>query len=140
MEKKLVTLTEDEFYKKFTPIKNHINNDATFDGCFFDTFDEEGEYINKMRKTNPNKVWTITESDGIMSIESGYCFVNRLGYLITEEEVDENTEIVVELDVDKSGFQCCTCLDFFDEPDEYKECPLCGSGDYVRGSINEPEK
>lgn len=44
------------------------------------------------------KIWTILEADGIMFYSSGFHFVNRLGYLITEEEVEDGVEYIAKID------------------------------------------
>ena len=36
------------------------------------------------------------------------------------------------------NFQCGSCDQFFDEPFEGKNCPNCGSGNWVVGCIDEP--
>jgi len=97
MEHKIIT--EDEFYERFTPCKNEIDKNFTsFDGCMFETYGEELEYVQKIARESPRRVWTIVEVDGIMYYESGFHFVNRLGYLITEEEIEEGIEYTVELE------------------------------------------
>jgi hypothetical protein len=42
-------------------------------------------------------LWTVVEEDGIMWIESGIRFVNRLGYIATQEPY-ESPELIVSLD------------------------------------------
>ena len=92
-------LTEDEFYKKFNMVKNHIDDNASFDGCMFETYGEEVRYVGKMVQENPKKVWTIIDdNEGHMFFSTGCHLVNRVGYFITEEEYEE--EIEVQLDVD----------------------------------------
>lgn len=90
-------ITEDEFVTKYTPIKNHLDNSASHDGCMFETYGEELEYINSIRNTEPKRVFTIIDNnDGWTGICAGYHWVNRVGYLITEEEWrDENEEYTI---------------------------------------------
>lgn len=90
------TITEDEFYEKFHPIGNHIVDGAPFDGCMFETYGEELDYINKVTPNNRKNIWTILENEGKLYISSGYHFVNRMGYLITEEEHDDDIEVNLE--------------------------------------------
>ena len=73
------TISDADFYEHFAPVKNHLNPDAPFDGCMFETFGEELDFV---RAQDPALVWTIIDCDGTMTIESGYHFVNRLGYLV----------------------------------------------------------
>lgn len=139
METKFVTITEDQFYEKFNMVTNHIDDNASFDGCMFETYGEELEYIQNFAKENPKKIWTILDCDGKMYYSSGYHYVNRLGYFITEEAVEDGCEIEVKLE----GFgdcQCGSCEQTFDEVDlDDGSCPHCGSGNWVRGCIDEPE-
>jgi len=73
-------LTEDDFLARFKPVPNHIDPSRGFDGCMFETF---GEELAHVRAQDRNFVWTILDCDGQILIESGFHFVNRLGYLIT---------------------------------------------------------
>jgi len=105
-EKKFTKMTEDEFYKKYHPVKNHLNDNASFDGCMFETYGKEIDYIRKMnyiKEMNSNtdtnrKIWTIVEYEDNIYYLSGYHWVNRLGFLVTEEAVPEDIEIEVILD------------------------------------------
>jgi rubrerythrin len=133
-------ITEDEFYKRFTPCKNELDNNASFDGCMFETYGEELELVQKTNHFAPRRVWTIVEADGRMFYESGYHLVNRMGYLITEKETEEGTEYTVDLeDLTDGEYQCGSCEQHFDEPED-GSCPHCGSGNYVRGCIDESEE
>ena len=96
-----VTLTEDEFYEKYNPVKNHLKLDAAFDGQMFETYGEELQYIHDLNNINGSfrrTIWTIIEAEGKLYYNSGYHYVNRLGYLVTKEQVPENKEILVELE------------------------------------------
>jgi len=95
MEHKVIT--EDEFYARFTPCKNELDDSASFDGCMFETYGEELELVQKTNHFAPKRVWTIIECEGKIYFDSGYHFVNRMGYLITEEEVEPDVEYTVEL-------------------------------------------
>jgi len=39
------TINIDEFIETYKPIKNHIIQDAPYDGCMFETYGEEVEYV-----------------------------------------------------------------------------------------------
>lgn len=91
-------MTEDEFYEKFNPVKNHLNDNASFDGCMFETFGEEIKYVFELSKKE-KRVWTIIEGENnSLYYITGFHYVNRLGFLVTEEPYEE--EIEVELDTD----------------------------------------
>lgn len=101
--KTFVTLTEDEFYERFNPIKNHFYEnpeDCSFDGCMFETYGKELDHINWSRtdEVNKSRIWTILDCEGKLYITSGYHYVNRFGYLITEESVPEGIEYSVDPD------------------------------------------
>jgi len=142
MEHKVIT--EDEFYTRFTPRKNELGDNASFDGCMFETYGEELKIVQKINHLTPKRVWTIIECDGKMYYESGYHFVNRLGYLITEEEAEADVEYTVEMEdltqnsPNTGKYQCGSCEQFFDEL-ENGSCPHCGSGNFVEGCIDGPE-
>lgn len=138
MEHKVIT--EDEFYERFTPCKNEINENASFGGCLFETYGEELEIIRKTNHFAPKRVWTIVETDGKIYYQSGYHFVNRLGYLITEETVENDTEYTVVLeDLTDGEYQCKECGDRFDEL-ENECCPNCGSDNFVKGCVDGGEE
>jgi len=100
---KNINLTEDEFYEKYNPIKNHFYSnpeDCSFDGSMFETYGEEVKFVENLANTPEAKrsVWTIIEAEGNLYFVSGYHYVNRFGYLITSELVEEGIEIEVALD------------------------------------------
>ena len=85
--------SEEEFDSKYHPVKNHMDGNAAYDGCMFETFGDEIQYVLSINKTAPKKVWTIIDNnDGWTGICAGYHIVNRLGYMITEEEWKDDGE------------------------------------------------
>lgn len=93
-QSELIEFTEDVFYEKFSVAKNHLDNNAAFDGCMFETFGEELEYV----KTLPaNKILTIVEADSNWYYLLGFHYVNRMGYLVLLEPY-EGPEFQVKLD------------------------------------------
>lgn len=92
-------LTEDNFDELYRPIKNHLEENASFDGTMFETFGPELQYVlsfaNDLKRSQ--RVWTIVEADGSTFLIAGYHIVNRLGYIITEVEwTDEDTSFQYE--------------------------------------------
>ncbi len=88
-------LTYDDFLEKYKPVENHIDSDAAFDGCMFETYGDELEYIEK---TNPKNIWTIIETDNDFSLIAGYHYVNRYGYFITEKQwKDKDLDIEIPI-------------------------------------------
>lgn len=94
MEQKEMTI--DDFEKKYTSIKNHFDDNASFDGCMFETFGEQLGYI--YTQISNKKVWTIIDSDGWYGIIAGFHFINRLGFLVTEQEWEKEDEQYVIAD------------------------------------------
>ena len=97
-------INEDQFEERFTMKKNHFYedpNDCSFNGCLFETYGEEREYVNDAI-TGPMKkhLWTIVEGDdgNTLYYVSGYHVVNRMGFFFTEEKVTEE-HLTVEIDV-----------------------------------------
>ena len=80
--------TYDDFLAKYTRKENHLDPDAGWDGCLFETFDIEVEHVCEVAN-NPstaNTVWTLVEGDHeTLHLIAGYHLVNRQGYFITTE-------------------------------------------------------
>jgi hypothetical protein len=101
-ETKFVKMTEDDFYSQFNCVKNHIDTNASFDGCMFETYGPELLHVQGRLKDDVMKrtIWTIIEVEGNFYYVSGYHYVNRFGYLITEEFIKEDLEIEVKIDTE----------------------------------------
>lgn len=76
----------EDFVKKYKPVKNHLDPHAGFDGCLFETFGEEIEFV---RRSNYRKTWTLLGNDDL-HVVPGYHWVNRMGHFITEVPYDED--------------------------------------------------
>jgi len=88
-------ITDAQFEERFAPVKNHLNPNAPFDGCMFETFGEELEFVGAQ---DPALVWTVIDCDGTISIESGCHFVNRLGYLVASRPRPDKSTYAVRDD------------------------------------------
>lgn len=88
----MATMQHRTWEKKFKPIKNMIDTNASGDGCMFETFGKELEYVQHVNNVAPATVWTLADCDGSLRITNGYHFVNRIGYFITEIECPEGVE------------------------------------------------
>lgn len=74
-------ILECTFWDKFKPVLNHIAKNRSWDGHMFETFGEELEWV----KAQPaDRIWTWLDCDGGSVVNSGYSFVNRIGYFVTE--------------------------------------------------------
>ena len=89
-------ITEDNFDEVFKPIANHLDDNASFNECMYETYGEELDYVRKVAAETPKKVWTIIECDGTMFYTTGFHYVNRIGYLICEVEFTEEMDVEME--------------------------------------------
>jgi hypothetical protein len=130
---KFVEMTEDEWFETYKPIKNHLDENASFDGHMFETYDEEVAFV---KEQDPAYIWMYGDGDdGGSYLWNGWHIVNRIGYFITEVPCPENTTIQVK--VSDPWFFCENChaeledpnntiRDAFDEEDLQK-CPQCAT-------------
>ena len=83
-----IEMTFEDWEKTYKPIPNHIDENASFQddnnvGIMFETYGDEVAFV---KKADPAHIWTYGDGDdGGGYIWSGWHFVNRLGYFITEE-------------------------------------------------------
>lgn len=91
---KFIKLSEDEFDEKFELVQNPYN-DAGWNGCFFETYGQELEYV---RKYDPAHIWTYIDGEEGSVVVSGYRFVDRINYLISVEPIPDGIDYEVELD------------------------------------------
>jgi hypothetical protein len=98
---KVIKLTETEFWEQFKPLKNTLDDNASFDGCMYETFGKELEKVRSIFETNPLTVWTIVDCDGELVISAGYGFVDRAGYLVTEVPAEAGVEYIIENENDE---------------------------------------
>lgn len=87
-------ITLEQFEDKYLPKQNHMRKDASESGCMYETYGKEVEWI---KHQNPKHVWTVLEVDGKWYYSAGFHYVNRFGYIWTQnpwdtglEEVDAN--------------------------------------------------
>jgi hypothetical protein len=73
-----------EWIEAFKPVKNHLDDNAGFEGCAFETFGDELSHVREILEVDPDRVWTLLDCDGSLYVSAGYSHVNRLGYFITE--------------------------------------------------------
>ena len=86
----MLTLTEAEFYDTYDLIQNHLNAHASYEGNLFETYGAELVFVLSMVKSK--RVVTVIEStddqdQSIITFQSGFHYVNRLGYLVTKTEI-----------------------------------------------------
>ena len=96
---KLVQLTEDEWFKQFKPIPNHLDENASFNdgehGYMFETYGDEVEFV---KAQDSNRIWTYSDGDnGGTYISDGYHVVNRIGYFVTTVPYDDKQYYQIQL-------------------------------------------
>jgi hypothetical protein len=123
----------DEFVDTYKPITNHIDTNASFDGLMFETYGEEVEFV---KAQDENRIWMYGDGDdGGSYLWSGWGFVNRIGYFITEVPFPDNTTIQVQISM--PWFFCENCHAEFEDPNntirdafdevELQKCPRCAT-------------
>jgi hypothetical protein len=103
----LIELTQEEWFDKFKPIPNHIDDNASFNdgdnGYMFETYGEELDFVKSHQS---NRIWTYCDNDfGGTSIFQGMRIVNRIGYFVTIVPFDANKDYQIQI----SGEDLYTC-------------------------------
>lgn len=103
-------MTFEQWWETFKPIKNPFDpdrggpyiadpDDYEPGGQLFEVSGDEMEYVRKIAETEPGRVWTLLDADGVQVIGNGLHFVNRQGYYVTEVAFNgEFLDIVVDED------------------------------------------
>jgi hypothetical protein len=105
-----IEMSMEEWEATYKPIPNHLDENASFqseggDGIMFETYGDEVEFV---KSQNPNNIWTYTHGESNTSwITSGWGFVNRLGYFITEVPCPDNT--IIQICVEEPNYLCENC-------------------------------
>ena len=131
---KFIEMDFDEWVETYKPITNHIDPNASFqdeegNGLMFETYGDEVEFV---KSQSPDKIWMYGDGDdGGSYIWSGWGFVNRLGYFITEVPCPPNTTIQIK--VGSYWYSCEGCGEEMEDDGqlineryyEYQRCPIC---------------
>lgn len=87
----------DNFCEVFELKTNHIDDNASYDGCMFETHGKELEYVKDHAR---EYIWTIQDGDTMPIISSGYHVVNRIGYLISKTPIPDDFQFEVQEEQD----------------------------------------
>lgn len=90
---KTINMSEDEFFDQFKPIQNTLVPDASYNGCMFETYGPEYDFVQQQKPAN---IWTVIDTELYPEIISGFNIVNRIGYLITEKPWEDNVCYEIE--------------------------------------------
>ena len=121
MSANFIELTMEEWEATYKPIYNHIDKNASFQdesgqGIMFETYGDEVAFV---KEQDPNKIWMYGSGDDSGTyIWSGWGFVNRLGYFITEVPFPDNT--IVQIQVGEPDLTCDFCGDTIEEDETHK--------------------
>jgi hypothetical protein len=119
----------DEWVAEYKPILNHIDNNASFGGLMFETYGDEYEFVKQSPEKN---IWMYGDGDdGGSYIWSGWGFVNRIGYFITDKPFPDN--VTIQIKVSSYWYYCEGCgAEIEDDGQlineryyEYERCPIC---------------
>jgi hypothetical protein len=130
---KFIEMDFDDWCNTYKPITNHIDNNASFDGAMFETYGDEVAFVKEQPE---DRIWMYGDGDdGGSYIWSGWGFVNRLGYFITEVPCPPDTTIQIR--VSFNWFYCENCSAEFEDPDniirdafdeaDLQKCPECAN-------------
>lgn len=77
------------------------NPDGDFmSGRMFETYGHDHTYVLSVNAKDPGRVWTWVDCDGENVVVSGYHYVNRIGYFISEKALPDNVSSVDFADED----------------------------------------
>lgn len=119
---KFIEMDYDKWLKNYKPIYNHLDDNASFQdetgkGIMFETYGDEVAFV---KSQNPANIWTYGDGDdGGGYIWSGWSFINRIGYFITENPFPDNT--IIQIQIDESPKECDNCgVYIYNEEDDHK--------------------
>ena len=85
---KFVRMTYDKWLAKYRPIKNPSDANAPYDGCMFEIYGADFEFV---RRQPLEKIWTLLDDgDRNQAIYAGCHYVDRIGYFVTEVPCPSN--------------------------------------------------
>ena len=131
-----IELDYDEWVETYKPILNHIDKNASFDGAMFETYGEEVDFVKEQPE---NCIWMYGDGDdGGSYIWSGWGFVNRIGYFITEIPCPPDTDIQIK--VSSYWYYCEGCKaeieddgqEINDKFYDYECCPQCATEEQLK--------
>ena len=133
---KFIELDYDEWVDTYKPILNHIDTNASFDGMMFETYGDEVAFVKEQPEAN---IWMYGDGDdGGSYVWSGWGFVNRIGYFITEVPCPPDTEIQIK--VSSYWYYCEGCSAEIEDDGQlindkfydWQCCPQCATVEQLK--------
>jgi hypothetical protein len=138
----LIELTEEEWFKQFQPIPNHLDDNASFNdgeqGYMFETYGKEFAFVNAQE---PNRIWTYCDGDnGGTYIFQGMRIVNRIGYFVTTVPFDGSKDYQIQISSD-DVYECPTCnlvwedemaILHYDKFEDLEKCAGCATMEEIK--------
>ena len=133
----LIELTQEEWFDKFKPIPNHIDDNASFsdgdNGYMFETYGEELDFVKSHQS---NRIWTYCDGDNSGTyIFQGMRIVNRIGYFVTIVPFDANKDYQIQISND-DVYVCPNCDEewedevaalHYDKFEDLEKCAGCAT-------------
>jgi hypothetical protein len=112
----VVQLTEEEWFDKFKPLPNHLDENAQFtdgdQGYLFETYGKELDFV---KAQEPNRIWTHCEDDsGNTYIYQGMRIVDRIGYFVTAVPFDGSKDYQIQIN-DEDLYECENCGEVWED-------------------------
>ncbi len=84
--------TIEDWEENFKPIINNEDT-ASWGGIMFETYNPDLDFV---RKCPIEHIWSLIDGDESVWIVTGYHFVNRIGYFITEIPWVEECQLAID--------------------------------------------
>ena len=136
MPNEFIELDFDDWCDEYKPITNHIDTNASFDGLMFETYGDEYEFV---KAQNENRIWMYGDGDdGGTYIWSGWGFVNRIGYFISDKPFADN--VTIQVKVSSYWYYCEGCSAEIEDDGQlindkfydFECCPQCATVEQLK--------
>jgi hypothetical protein len=131
-----IEMTFEEADEQFKFIPNQYDEFASFDGLMYETY---GDEVEAVKAFDPAKIWMYGDGDdGGTYIWSGWGFVNRIGYFLSENPVPPDTTIQIKMS--SYWYYCEGCKEEMEDDgqeindkfSEFECCPLCATVEQLK--------
>ena len=131
-----IEMTFEEADEQFKFIPNNYDEYSSLDGLMFETYGDEVEFV---KSQDPAKIWMYGDGDdGGTYIWSGWGFVNRIGYLVSQIPFPENTTIQIKMS--SYWYYCEGCGTEMEDDGQlindkfydWQCCPLCATVEQLK--------